>query len=177
MLAAYLSAEWWRSKPNVALVLVSSCFDVPGTLGEQWYFTAVFIEEPGRVQISQILNVKKGWLAEMLRHLFVAVKCDQLISSYPEVVSSSMRGDADTINLLSLLRGRWDTCCEWRQNSLISKHSSADLTNALLYMWVKLRSLSGAVGEMMVFLTVAALFCSLGYPCFKIHAIASLNSV
>lgn len=29
------------SKPSVALLQVSLCFDVPGTPGEQWYVTAV----------------------------------------------------------------------------------------------------------------------------------------
>lgn len=100
MLAASL---WWMSKLNVALLQVSSCFDGPGTPGEQWYYT-VFMEEPGKVQITQILNVKKGWLAEELTHLFVAVKCGWLIPSYPEVVSSSMQGDADTINLFLIIK-------------------------------------------------------------------------
>lgn len=44
---------------NVALLQVSPCFDAPGTPGEQWYFTAVFVGEPGKVQITQILKCLK----------------------------------------------------------------------------------------------------------------------
>lgn len=42
----------------------------------------------------------------MLRHLFVAVKCDKFISSYPEVVLSSVWGDAGTRNLHFIIKGQ-----------------------------------------------------------------------
>lgn len=121
------------SKPKVALVQVSSCFHVPGTLWEQWYFTAVFIEEPGKVQITQILNVKKGWVAEEQRHLFVAMECDWFLSSYPGVVSSSMRGDADTINLFFIIKGQMRHLFWVETKQLEMKRSNADLMNALLF--------------------------------------------
>lgn len=121
------------SKLNVALLQVSSCFDASGTPEEQWYFSGVFIEEPGKVQITQILNVRKGWLAEELTHLFVAVKCGWLIPSYPEVVSSSMQGDADTINLFLIIKVQMRHLFWLETKQLDTKRSSPDLMNAFLF--------------------------------------------
>lgn len=111
----------------------------------------------------------------MLRHLFVAVKCDKFISSYPEVVSSSVWGDAGTRNLHFIIKGQmrhllWVETKQWYLNVAML------IWWMLCYlMWVKLCNLSCAVGERVVFLTVAALFCSLGYPFFKIHTTTSLK--
>lgn len=121
------------SKPNVALLQVSLCFDVPGTPGEQGYFTVVVIEEAGNLQITQIMNVKKGWLAEEQRHLFVAVRCDRFKSSHPEVASSSMQGDADTINLLFIIKVQTRHLFWVETKQLETKCSNPDLMNALLF--------------------------------------------
>ena len=56
------------SKLDVADNLILSVLMFTGTLREQWYFTtwhftSVFIEEPEKVQITQILNVGKVRIA------------------------------------------------------------------------------------------------------------------
>lgn len=96
-------------------------------------FHCCVIEEPGNMQMTQILNVRKGWLAEELRHLFVAVRCDRFISSYPGIVSSSMQGDADTINLFFIIKVQMRHLFWVETKQLDTKCSNPDLMNALLF--------------------------------------------